>query len=106
MLHIVATPIGNLADLTTRARDVLTSADVIACEDTRRTWALLSACHIARPEMVSYREGREEAAGQQILKALRAGRDVAQGHICSGEVPRGPDGGDAQEAGRAIRAAV
>ena len=80
MLHIVATPIGNLADLTTRARDVLTSADVIACEDTRRTWALLSACHIARPEMVSYREGREEAAGQQILKALRAGRDVA---LCS-----------------------
>jgi 16S rRNA (cytidine1402-2'-O)-methyltransferase len=80
MLHIVATPIGNLADLTPRARDALTSADLIACEDTRRTWALLSAFHIARPEMISYREGREEAAGAHILKALQAGRSVA---LCS-----------------------
>lgn len=80
MLHIVATPIGNLGDLTPRAKDVLTSADMIACEDTRRTWALLSAFHIARPEMISYREGREAAAGARILKALQAGRDVA---LCS-----------------------
>ena len=80
MLHIVATPIGNLGDLTPRARDALTSADLIACEDTRRTWALLSAFHIARPEMISYREGREEAAGVHILKALQAGRSVA---LCS-----------------------
>jgi len=80
MLHIVATPIGNLGDLTPRAKDVLTSADMIACEDTRRTWALLSAFHIARPEMISYREGREAAAGARVLKALQAGRDVA---LCS-----------------------
>lgn len=80
MLHIVATPIGNLADMSPRARDVFTSADVIACEDTRRTWALLSAFHIARPQMISYREGKEEFAGQQILKALRSGKDVA---LCS-----------------------
>lgn len=80
MLHIVATPIGNLQDLAPRARDALTSADLIACEDTRRTWALLSAFHIARPEMVSYREGREESAGQRILKELQAGRTVA---LCS-----------------------
>lgn len=80
MLHIVATPIGNLADMTPRARDTFTSADVIACEDTRRTWALLSAYHIARPQMISYREGKEEAAGQQVLKALLAGKDVA---LCS-----------------------
>ena len=80
MLHIVATPIGNLQDLPPRARDALTSADVIACEDTRRTWALLSAFHIARREMVSYREGREESAGQRILKELQAGRTVA---LCS-----------------------
>lgn len=80
MLHLVATPIGNLSDLSPRARDVLTSADLIACEDTRRTWALLSAFHIARPQMVSYREGTEDSAGHQILKALRLGKDVA---LCS-----------------------
>ncbi len=80
MLHIVATPIGNLSDLTPRARDILTSADLIACEDTRRTWALLSAFHIARPAMISYREGTEDSAGHQVMKALRAGKDVA---LCS-----------------------
>ena len=80
MLHVVATPIGNLGDLTPRARDAFTSADVIACEDTRRTWAHLSAHHITRPKMISYRQGREEQAGQQILKELEAGREVV---LCS-----------------------
>ena len=80
MLHVVATPIGNLGDLTPRARDAFTSADVIACEDTRRTWALLSANHISRPRMISYRQGREDQAGEQIVRELRAGRDVV---LCS-----------------------
>ena len=80
MLHVVATPVGNLGDLTPRARDAFTSADVIACEDTRRTWALLSAHHITRPRMISYRQGREDSAGQQILKELEAGREVV---LCS-----------------------
>ena len=80
MLHVVATPVGNLGDLTPRARDAFTSADVIACEDTRRTWALLSAHHITRPRMISYRQGREESAGQQVLKELEAGREVV---LCS-----------------------
>jgi 16S rRNA (cytidine1402-2'-O)-methyltransferase len=80
MLHVVATPIGNLGDLTPRARETLAAAEIIACEDTRRTWALLSAHQIARPRMVSYREGREASAGAQILDALRAGRTVA---LCS-----------------------
>ncbi len=80
MLHVVATPVGNLGDLTPRARDAFTSADVIACEDTRRTWALLSAHHITRPKMISYRQGREDSAGQQILKELEAGREVV---LCS-----------------------
>lgn len=80
MLHVVATPVGNLGDLTPRARDSFVNADLIACEDTRRTWTLLSANHIARPQMLSYRQGREESAGQEVIKALQEGRDVV---LCS-----------------------
>ena len=80
MLHVVATPVGNLGDLTPRARDAFVNADLIACEDTRRTWTLLSANHIARPQMLSYRQGREESAGTEIVKALQEGRDVV---LCS-----------------------
>ena len=80
MLYVVATPIGNLGDLTPRAREALQTAEVIACEDTRRTWGLLSACGIPRPELVSYRQGNEERAGAQIVCALQAGRAVA---LCS-----------------------
>jgi 16S rRNA (cytidine1402-2'-O)-methyltransferase len=80
MLHVVATPIGNLADLSPRALEALKSADLIACEDTRRTWALLSAFDIPRPEMISYRQGNEERAGDRILQAVGAGRAVA---LCS-----------------------
>jgi len=80
MLHIVATPIGNLGDLTPRALDVLKTADLIACEDTRRTWQLLSAFNIPRPEMLSYRQGNEERAGLRIIQAVRSGLSVA---LCS-----------------------
>ena len=48
-LHVVATPIGNLGDLSPRAREVLAAADVIAAEDTRRTQQLLNAMGISRP---------------------------------------------------------
>jgi 16S rRNA (cytidine1402-2'-O)-methyltransferase len=80
MLHIVATPIGNLADLSPRALDILKTADLIACEDTRRTWGLLSAFNIPRPEMISYRQGNEERTAERILQAVQAGRSVA---LCS-----------------------
>ncbi len=80
MLYIVATPIGNLADLTPRALDALKTADVLACEDTRRTWQLLTAHNIPRPEMISYRQGNEDRAGEQIIRHLEAGRTVA---LCS-----------------------
>ena len=80
MLHVVATPIGNLGDLTPRALEALRNTSLIACEDTRRTWALLSAFQVPRPEMISYRQGNEEQVGNVIAAALRAGRDVC---LCS-----------------------
>jgi 16S rRNA (cytidine1402-2'-O)-methyltransferase len=80
MLHVVATPIGNLADLSPRALDALKTADLIACEDTRRTWGLLSAFNIPRPEMVSYRQGNEERTAEHLLQAVNAGRSVV---LCS-----------------------
>jgi len=80
MLHIVATPIGNLADLSPRALDALKAADLIACEDTRRTWALLSAFNVPRPEMISYRQGNEERIAARIIQAVHDGRNVA---LCS-----------------------
>ena len=58
MLHVIATPIGNLADLSPRALEAFKSAAVIACEDTRRTWQLLTHFGVSRPpEMFSYRQG-------------------------------------------------
>ena len=80
MLHIVATPIGNLGDLSPRALEVFRTAKLIACEDTRRTWQLLSHFEIPRPEMISYRQGNEERVTERILHALEAGEEVA---LCS-----------------------
>ena len=81
MLHLVATPIGNLGDLAPRALEVLRAVPTIAAEDTRRTWQLLAHFGIPRPaRMISYREGAEERAGAEILALLRAGEDVA---LCS-----------------------
>lgn len=78
MLHLVATPIGNLGDLSPRAVETLRSVSAIACEDTRRTWQLLSHFGIPRPPcMLSYREGVEERAGERVLALLREGTDVA-----------------------------
>lgn len=80
MLHIVATPIGNLGDISSRALEALKSASLIACEDTRRTWQLLSHFGIPRPEMISYRQGNEERITAIIERAVTDGREVA---LCS-----------------------
>lgn len=80
MLHVIATPIGNLGDLSPRAVDALKAASLIACEDTRRTWQLLSHIGVPRPEMVSYRQGNEERLLGRIVDAVRGGREVA---LCS-----------------------
>ena len=80
MLHVIATPIGNLEDLSPRAVAAFKAATLIACEDTRRTWQLLSHFEIPRPEMVSYRQGNEERLTARIVAAVQAGQDVA---LCS-----------------------
>ena len=80
MLHVVATPIGNLADLSPRALDAFKAASLIACEDTRRTWQLLTHFGVPRPDMVSYRQGNEERTTETVLAAVRAGREVV---LCS-----------------------
>src|SRR6185503_11273446 len=75
-LYIVATPIGNLEDITLRALRVLREADVIACEDTRQTGKLLAHFGIDKPT-VSYHEHNEAARTQELLARLEAGAQVA-----------------------------
>ena len=80
MLHVIATPIGNLGDLSPRALDAFRAARLIACEDTRRTWQLLTHFGIPRPEMISYRQGNEERTTAGIIAAVKAGSEVV---LCS-----------------------
>lgn len=75
-LWIVATPIGNLEDLSTRARSVLHNVDLIAAEDTRHSRPLLKHCGIATP-MVALHEHNEREEITRILESLRIGKNVA-----------------------------
>ena len=76
ILYLIATPIGNLGDLSPRAAAVLESADFIAAEDTRVTMKLLSHLGLKKP-MVSYHEHNKAAAGPAILSRLLAGESCA-----------------------------
>ncbi len=75
-LYLVATPIGNLDDITLRALHVLTQADKIACEDTRQTQKLLNHFAIATPT-ISYHLFNEAARAQELLAELKAGARIA-----------------------------
>lgn len=75
-LYVVATPIGNLADITSRAIEVLTSVDIIAAEDTRHTKRLLNHLGIQKPLMAAHDHNESQAAGQ-ILNKLGEGLNVA-----------------------------
>ncbi|MBI3469739.1 MAG: 16S rRNA (cytidine(1402)-2'-O)-methyltransferase [Candidatus Solibacter usitatus] len=76
ILYLVATPIGNLEDITFRAVRILRECDLIACEDTRQTRKLLDRYGIAKP-VVSYHEHNEAARAQEIAGKLLAGESVA-----------------------------
>jgi 16S rRNA (cytidine1402-2'-O)-methyltransferase len=77
-LFVIATPIGNLEDVTFRAARVLGEVDALACEDTRRTPRILARHGIARPPMVfSYHEHNENQSARRLLALLEDGRNVA-----------------------------
>lgn len=76
-LYLVATPIGNLGDISARALEVLGSVDLIAAEDTRRTVQLLNHFGISKP-LTSYHEHNKREKGQYIISLLKQGKNVAQ----------------------------
>jgi 16S rRNA (cytidine1402-2'-O)-methyltransferase len=98
-LVVVATPIGNLGDLTPRAVAELTSADAIACEDTRRTRKLLSHAGVRGPRRIIANEHTEAAAAEQVAELLAAGATVAV--VTDAGTPGVSDPGE-----RLVRAAI
>ena len=75
-LYLVGTPIGNLADMSERAKKVLSEVDFVAAEDTRNSMKLLSLFDIKK-EMVSYHEHNKKASGERIVARLLAGESCA-----------------------------
>ena len=78
-LYVVATPIGNLADISLRALHVLQLVDVVACEDTRHTQALLRAFGIDRPtaQLLAVHQHNESESAQRVIERLQQGQRVA-----------------------------
>lgn len=106
-LYIVATPIGNLGDLTMRARDILATAELVACEDTRVTGKLLTAFGLKRP-LIAYNDHNADKVRPTLLDAVRQGKAVAL--VSDAGTPLISDPGyklvrDAAAAGLAVTAA-
>ena len=76
-LTVCPTPIGNLGDITERVRKALHEADVIACEDTRRTGRLLELLEIKALRMLSYHEGNEAERARELAQRIERGETVA-----------------------------
>lgn len=76
VLYVVATPIGNLGDLSERARQVLAAVDAIAAEDTRETRRLLAHCGISA-ELIAYHDHNESELTPRLLASLESGRNLA-----------------------------
>lgn len=75
-LYLVATPIGNLKDITIRAVEILKEADIIAAEDTRQTLKLLNHFEIKKP-LISYHEHNKHESGYKLIKKLQEGNKIA-----------------------------
>ena len=90
VLYLVGTPIGNLGDLSARARETLSSVALVAAEDTRRTGRLLRGLDIHKP-LVSMFEGNEDDRAAEIVERLDAGEDVAV--VTDGGMPSVSDPG-------------
>lgn len=75
-LHVVATPIGNLGDMTDRARKALAGADAVCCEDTRVTGSLFKHLGLSAPKLIPYHEHNAEAMRPRVLARLAAGEAV------------------------------
>ena len=101
-LYMVATPIGNLADMSNRARDVLAQVDLIAAEDTRHTGQLLAALGIRKP-MISIHDHNELARSAEVVTQLQSGKSVA--YVSDAGVPAISDPG-ALLAAAAIEAGI
>ena len=78
MLYLVGTPIGNMGDITSRAVEILSEVDYIACEDTRVTGILLKNLEIEGKRLISYHEHNKASKGQEIVELLKQGFNVAQ----------------------------
>lgn len=76
-LYVVATPIGNLADITERAKIILQQVDIIACEDTRTTGTLLSRLEIPHKTLSAYHDHNETEAAERLCEQLAEGKSVA-----------------------------
>src|ERR1700682_4737271 len=76
MLYVVATPIGNLGDITLRALEILKDVDLVAAEDTRHSGMLLRHYQIGKP-LISYHEHNEAMRTAQLIERLVAGEKIA-----------------------------
>ena len=102
VLYLVGTPIGNLGDLSDRARDTLAAVTVVAAEDTRRTGRLLRSIDIRTP-LVSMFEGNEDERAGELVERLDAGDDVAV--VTDGGMPSVSDPGY-RVVGRAVERGI
>jgi len=76
-LYVVATPLGNLQDLSPRALEVFQKVKFLLCEDTRKTRKLFSAYHLSSPRLISYHQHSNPKKVKEILQLLRGGENLA-----------------------------